>query len=161
MKRKELELIDEYLEGTLSDEATLLFEQRLNIDGKFRAEFNQIKLIIEGICSLAFVDDLSRTKQINRFMEQGGILLRQNIDGMGENVIEDLAIDRDWRVVLICESKVNCERLIRQLVQKYPYKFQTIETYNGHFRQRAIRLLKEPEVPVSLAVKKANVNFHY
>jgi hypothetical protein len=146
MKRKELELIDQYLEGTLTQQATATFDQRLCVDKKFRLDFEEIKLIIKGIRYSAFVDELSRIKQINRFLEQGGILLRHNIDDKVENVIEDLTIDRDWRVVLICGNKDDCMGIIRKLIKKHPAKFQTMETYNGYFRPRIISsgILKEP-----------------
>ena len=163
MKRKELELIDQYMEGTLPEQATATFEKRLRDDGKFRADFEQIKLIIKGICSLANVDELSGVKQINRFLEHGGIFLRHSIDGKGENLIEALTIDRDWRVVLICETRDNCAKIIRQLIKKHPARFQTMETYNGCFGQRIISsgILKDPGVPVVLEVKKAIANFQH
>jgi hypothetical protein len=163
MKRKELELIDQYLEGTLSQQTTASFELRLRDDGKFRVEFDQIKFIIEGIRCSVLADELSRIEQLNRFLEMEGILLRHNIDGKGQNVMEDLSIERDWRVVLICETRESCTGIIRQLIKNYPGKFQAMETYNGHFSQRTMSegLLKEPVVPVCLEVKKEKINFHY
>ena len=156
MKRKELELIDHYLEGMLSKQVTAAFEQRLAADIKFSVEFERMKLIIEGICYAAIADELSIIKQLTSFLDQGGTLLRHNIDSKGESVIEDLTIDRDWRVVLICETRDNCAGIIRQLIKKHPAKFQAMETYNEHFRYRTLRsgILKESEVPVYLAVKK-------
>ena len=163
MKRKELELIDQYLEGTLSQRTVATFELRLRDDGKFRAEFDQIKFIIEGIRYSVIADELSRIKQLNHFLERGGILLRHNIDGKGQNVMEDLSIDWDWRVVLICETRDNCVEIIRQLIKNYPGKFQAMETNNEHFRERTISdgISKEPVVPVCLEVKKEKINYQY
>ena len=127
MKRKELELIYQYLERTLPEQATSTFEQLLRDDRNFRAGFNQIKLIINDISSLAIAEELSAIKQINKFLEQGGTLLRHNLDGKGENVIEDLTFDRDWRVVLICETMDNCVKIISRLIKKYPDRFQAME----------------------------------
>lgn len=133
MKQQELILIDQYLEGTLSIPETTKFERRLWEDDEFRNQFEQVKMVITGIQSCAILDEIDRVKQIARFLEQGGILLRENISVNDEYVIEKLSMDRDWSIILICENSENCLELIDRLVKDNPDKFRKWESKSAYY----------------------------
>jgi hypothetical protein len=128
MKKRDLDIIDQYLDGTLSFEEKTAFELRLGNDGEFFREFEQIKLIIKGIQSIALIEELERIRQTMRFLEQGGILLREHKNESGENVLEKLTIDENWNPVMVCENRQNCMRMIRKLVKDHPERFRTLQT---------------------------------
>lgn len=46
MRPQELETVDQYLAGKLTEQESEEFEHRLQSDDKFRGQFEQVKLII-------------------------------------------------------------------------------------------------------------------
>lgn len=64
---------------------------------------------------------------IENFLHNGGILLRQNIGGQGEFVVEKLSIGENWNVQLICESPECCKKIINTLVSVHPTRFMAVK----------------------------------
>jgi len=127
MKKRELETIDNYLAGSLSSEETIAFENRLREDAGFREEFEKIRLIIAGIKYSAISEQLDHVRLLNRFLEDGGILLRSGINDNGQPVIERLIKDKEWSVILICESCESCTMLMNRLANNHPDRIRVPE----------------------------------
>jgi tetratricopeptide (TPR) repeat protein len=68
MRQQDLNIIDQYLIGTLSELETIEFDHRLQSDDKFRGQFEQFKLIISGIQYSARIDAIAKIKQIENAM---------------------------------------------------------------------------------------------
>jgi hypothetical protein len=128
MRKQDIDMIDQYLDGTLSEKETTIFEMRLREDKDFCKQFEQFRSIIAGIQMSVISEEIGQVMQLYSFLESGGILLRA---GMNENVkfvIERLTIDREWNAILICENYESCTRLINRLVKNYSKRFRVLES---------------------------------
>ena len=55
---KEILLFDRYIDGSLSPEEKSEFEQRLNTDSRFAADFKAYLFVVDGVCREAEQDDI-------------------------------------------------------------------------------------------------------
>jgi len=70
MKLQDLDIIDQYLEGTLSKEKVKTFEQRLQTDNALNDQFKQTKLLISGIKYSERINMLNKIKQIENSLPE-------------------------------------------------------------------------------------------
>jgi hypothetical protein len=121
MNKEDLDIIDEYLAGTLSQENAKAFKERLQTDAKFKDEFDQIKLIIAGIKYAGKIKTLNKIKQIENTLPEINIGHKQQVS---------LKLNR-WYLVAaaILFMILSMWFLIPRKAQKYT----TIALYESYF----------------------------
>jgi len=121
----ELDLFDKYIIGELTSTERAMLNFKIK-DINFLKEFREIKQIVTGIQYAAITEKYMEANRQIKFLEKGGVFLRSNKNQKDEAVIEVLSLDNDWDIAVICEDNLSCNRLIKQMVKKYPLKFRVL-----------------------------------